>query len=1424
MYRRLLITFLISTLPLTSVATESLSYSGRLVNANGSPVIGPVHLKFDLAYTDDLSTILCTHEKTGVDLINGVFHTKLNFVCPSSNLKQVLEEIPTNNTIAIRVTDLTQSPSKIYSFQAINSVPHSIMSETAKQLVQMEAKNGQVLTWSNSGWVPSDPASTTQGTVTSLTATDGLYGGTITESGIIGLADGGVTANKLHQMGASAGQVLKWNGSVWVPASDDNTLPASETDPYTLAFARNDIGGITPEVCEVNQALHFVAVDFSLRCFDIVENTIDSAKDKTAPSQKAVSDALAEKQDKLTSSSEVTLKSLRLTSDGDSWVGLKAPNTAGDFYLTLPAGPGGIGQVLKSDGAGNLSWMTPSTNSSDIVDGSIVDADISGSANIDQSKIAGLPAALTAIQNSITNLTTDNVSEGSRLYFTEEKVLGTDLAGLNTTNGVITYEDTVLSAIGKLVGNLGVVTSDQSNYVLKSGDIMSGNLQMGGYHVTGLGVPSDDTDAATKKYVDEATAAASSKWSTNANGIHYTNNVGIGTTTPTLKLVVDTGGTAAPYSVGTDKLAVIGAGNSVIQVTTSNTGQGAIYFSDPESRDPGGVAYSHSTDSLSFRVNNANRMFIDSSGNVGIGKSSPTKKLDVAGDIQVSAGSDVCIDGGKCLSSVGATQADSSSDGFLSAADWETFNNKQDAITQGNTSQYLRGDLSLSTFASDVTGTVLTGFSSGPDALVTNSDSVEVAIEKLQGQVTANKALIPTVPLSTDQLGEGILNRYFTEARAIESPLTGLSTATSSDVTASDSILTAIGKLQAQMNFADSDRTNYVLKSGDSMSGSLGIGGTANASAMLDIQSTTKGFLPPRMTQAQRDAIASPVTGLVIFNTTSGQIEYFSGGGWTNSNSFIGARVVRSSAQSGTYSSDIKIDMLSKSFDVGNTFDLATDRFKPTVAGKYLVTLQIHASAQAAGAHNISLIKKNGATYESRFTRSTYSGNSHSNVVTLVDLNGTTDYVEPFFNISDGHVDSAVFTASLQAPAASTAGGGGALSTDSVDGSHIQTGAVSSLEIADGTITSADIAPNGISLSNLDFASNQGINIPQQASNPASGVMGQTYYNTTNKRLMVYDGAGWVEIIGGVDGHSLDSADGSKVDALFVNNSGHVGIGTTSPAAKLHVNAGTIEVSNSSARKNRYAFHYDQGGDTTIYYHHLGHISYNDGDMHISGSLSGHDSLTQGKSIIDIFVNARNAPYINGVIYGDPINSDIEVYEDAGGNLEVYLKTGTYSQINFDIAVTGLATSYLVDSTKTSTVPTGTLVAKASSHAKLFVRNSGNVGIGVENPSQKLEVAGTVKATNFQGTLNGFKMAAGSFGWSVGACGNSAGSPCNIDISSGNFTTAPICTITMKNIDGTDYTEKMVIKGITTTTLSIWRGKFPDAGTTMQGFWTCMGQ
>ena len=62
---------------------------------------------------------------------------------------------------------------------------------------------------------------------------------------------------------------------------------------------------------------------------------------------------------------------------------------------------------------------------------------------------------------------------------------------------------------------------------------------------------------------------------------------------------------------------------------------------------------------------------------------------------------------------------------------------------------------------------------------------------------------------------------------------------------------------------------------------SVGSGYTpANASAVLQADSTTQGFLPPRMTDAERDAITNPAAGLMIYDTSNNQMNYWNGSTW----------------------------------------------------------------------------------------------------------------------------------------------------------------------------------------------------------------------------------------------------------------------------------------------------------------------------------------------------------------------------------------------------------------------------------------------------------------------------------------------------------------------------------------------------------------
>ena len=89
------------------------------------------------------------------------------------------------------------------------------------------------------------------------------------------------------------------------------------------------------------------------------------------------------------------------------------------------------------------------------------------------------------------------------------------------------------------------------------------------------------------------------------------------------------------------------------------------------------------------------------------------------------------------------------------------------------------------------------------------------------------------------------------------------------------------------VTIADSDAENMVIQN---LAGTvrisfsehgIGINGTANPNAALDIQSTNKAFMPPRMTTSQRNAIPSPTEGMIIWNTDTHGLSSYNGSAWS---------------------------------------------------------------------------------------------------------------------------------------------------------------------------------------------------------------------------------------------------------------------------------------------------------------------------------------------------------------------------------------------------------------------------------------------------------------------------------------------------------------------------------------------------------------
>ena len=89
------------------------------------------------------------------------------------------------------------------------------------------------------------------------------------------------------------------------------------------------------------------------------------------------------------------------------------------------------------------------------------------------------------------------------------------------------------------------------------------------------------------------------------------------------------------------------------------------------------------------------------------------------------------------------------------------------------------------------------------------------------------------------------------------------------------------GRVDLKYGFGTSTPSSNILSVGYGGEPAILIGsGTTQNSSMIQMNSTTQGFLPPRMTTTQKNAIASPATGLMVYDTTLNVITYYNGTTW----------------------------------------------------------------------------------------------------------------------------------------------------------------------------------------------------------------------------------------------------------------------------------------------------------------------------------------------------------------------------------------------------------------------------------------------------------------------------------------------------------------------------------------------------------------
>ncbi|HBD27028.1 MAG TPA: hypothetical protein DC020_09450 [Flavobacterium sp.] len=181
-------------------------------------------------------------------------------------------------------------------------------------------------------------------------------------------------------------------------------------------------------------------------------------------------------------------------------------------------------------------------------------------------------------------------------------------------------------------------------------------------------------------------------------------------------------------------------------------------------------------------------------------------------------------------------------------------------------------------------------------------------------------------------------------------------------------------------------------------SAQVGIGTTTpDDSAILELESTSKGLRLPRMTTAQRTAIASPVSALQVYDTTTNSIWIYNGTAWTE----VGA------GGSGTnvYTADGQLTGVRTVDQNNNNLTFQTGTAKTIVNGNFQTTGLLYAKSPRV--HPIAAAITWQADDVVILLQSTHSGqivlpSASANPNRLVGINNRSGGARTFANVTGG--------------------------------------------------------------------------------------------------------------------------------------------------------------------------------------------------------------------------------------------------------------------------------------------------------------------------------------------------------------------------------------------------------------------------------------
>ena len=266
---------------------------------------------------------------------------------------------------------------------------------------------------------------------------------------------------------------------------------------------------------------------------------------------------------------------------------------------------------------------------------------------------------------------------------------------VNTTNDSIHVND------GSTAGGFELARADLNN--VSDTDL---NAALTGNTVSALTVTTLTAGAFTSNGIDDNADAT-------AITIDANENVGIGESSPQGKLHLkktDTGN--SPQNPAGNQLVIENgdsSGSADIQFLSASNGFNHLFFGDAADANVGVLLYDHTNNSMQFTTNAAERMRIDSSGNVGIGSSSTDGRLKVSAASGASAAGSITLygnnGGGFGGSNVVRSKIESKTDGTAFGANMLFYTNDTSNAYQERMRIDASGNLLVGKTSSDLGAT-----------------------------------------------------------------------------------------------------------------------------------------------------------------------------------------------------------------------------------------------------------------------------------------------------------------------------------------------------------------------------------------------------------------------------------------------------------------------------------------------------------------------------------------------------------------------------------------------------------------------------------------------------------------------------------------------------------------------------------------------